>query len=83
MTNIEDIWPVFVKDVYGVSTSPDNGTRGIGSTMQCSGYECTACGKRIIPMTTKGKGNATGRMRSHIEAHFRRGEFPEVVQSRN
>lgn len=74
---IDDLWPMYVKDVYGESTSPDNGCNGIGSTRFCSGYECLQCGKRIIPMDTKGKGNATGRMRSHIEAHFRRKEYPE------
>jgi len=76
MVNIKDLWPVYVKDVFAASTSPDNGTEGIGSTKFCSGYECLCCGKCIIPMTTKGKGNASGRMRSHIEAHYRRGEFP-------
>lgn len=77
MANIEDLWPFYVRDVFGVSTSPENGRDGIGSSKQCSGYECRCCGKRIIPMTTKGKGNASGRMRSHIEAHFRRKEYPE------
>lgn len=77
MANIEDLWPMYVKDVYGESTSPDNGRNGIGSTQSCSGYECLQCGKRIIPMDTKGKGNAAGRMSSHIVAHYRRGELPK------
>jgi len=68
-----------VRDVYGESTSPRNGQDGIGSSKFCSGYECLVCGKRIIPMTTKGKGNASGRMRSHIEAHYKRKEYPKQV----
>ena len=75
MTSIQEIWDIYVKDVYGESTSPQNPF--CNGSKSCSGYECLCCGKRIIPMTTKGKGNAAGRMRSHIEVHIRKGEMPK------
>ena len=75
MANIKDLWPMYVKSVYGHSTSPDNPPFG-NHAMSNRGYECLQCGKRIIPMDNKGMGHASGRMRSHIEAHYRRGEIP-------
>ena len=76
MVSIDEIWDIYVKRVYGSSTSPDNPPFGSYHVMG-SGYECLVCSKRIIPMSNKGMGNAAGRMRSHIEAHIRRGEMPQ------
>lgn len=76
MVSIYQIWPLYVKEVYGSSTSPDNPPFGNKHIIE-RGYECLMCGKRIIPMDSKGRGNAAGRMRRHIEAHYRRGEVPK------
>lgn len=75
MVNIEDIWDLYVKRVTGSSTSPENPPFGNHHIIG-NGYECLACGKQIIPMHSKGMGNASGRMRSHVEAHVRRNEMP-------